>query len=227
MVYVTGDMHGDITRFDDKKLRALKRGDVLIVCGDFGFIWNGGSKEKKILSSISHNRFTTVFVDGTHENFDLLYRYPVAQWNGGKVHKIASNVFHLCRGEIFDIDGISVFAMGGGENNDVELRQQRGEKWWEEECPTLDEMRYGVENLYNRDLKVDYIITHEPPSKIKQLLNDKSGFNQATAFFDELVKECTFKHWYFGSTHQNVRVSSIHTSVFDCIVPLTQPEVRL
>lgn len=227
MIYVTGDMHGDITRFDDKRLRTLKRKDVLIVCGDFGFIWNGGSKEKKLLRSISRRKFTTVFVDGTHENFDLLYRYPTAQWNGGNVHKIASNLYHLCRGEIYNIDGTTIFTMGGGESKDTELRQLKGEKWWEEECPTVAEMQYGAENLYKHDLKVDYIITHEPPSKIRRLLDERCGFNQATAFFDELVKECAFKHWFFGSTHQDVRVSSAHTSVFESIVPINQPEVRL
>ena len=31
--------------------------------------------------------FTTLFVDGNHENFDRLYEYPVEEWHGGKVHK--------------------------------------------------------------------------------------------------------------------------------------------
>ena len=41
MIYVTGDTHGDASRFDDPRLKNLKQGDTLIVCGDFGFLWNG------------------------------------------------------------------------------------------------------------------------------------------------------------------------------------------
>ncbi len=44
MIYVTGDMHGDESRLYDSQWRKLKSGDVLIVCGDFGYLWNGGKK---------------------------------------------------------------------------------------------------------------------------------------------------------------------------------------
>ena len=36
MVYITGDMHGDLERLYDKEFKKLKRGDILIVCGEFG-----------------------------------------------------------------------------------------------------------------------------------------------------------------------------------------------
>ena len=40
MLYITGNMHGEMARFEDSRIRKLKKGDTLIVCGDFGFIWN-------------------------------------------------------------------------------------------------------------------------------------------------------------------------------------------
>ena len=49
MILITGDVHGDISRFSDKKIRRLKKGDTLIVCGDMGLIWDGSDKEKKLL----------------------------------------------------------------------------------------------------------------------------------------------------------------------------------
>ena len=45
MVYITGDMHGDLSRFKNPIFKKLKAGDVLIVCGDFGFIWDGSRQE--------------------------------------------------------------------------------------------------------------------------------------------------------------------------------------
>ena len=38
MVYITGDMHGDQSRFNTKEIKALQPGDTLIICGDFGFV---------------------------------------------------------------------------------------------------------------------------------------------------------------------------------------------
>ena len=39
MICVTGDLHGDITRFKSPVLKKLRRGDALIITGDFGCIW--------------------------------------------------------------------------------------------------------------------------------------------------------------------------------------------
>lgn len=35
MIYLTGDLHGDIERLKSKEMKKLKKGDTLIVCGDF------------------------------------------------------------------------------------------------------------------------------------------------------------------------------------------------
>ena len=75
MIYVTGDLHGDLQRFKEKAIRRLGRGDFLLCCGDFGFVWDGSAAEEKVLSWIGKRRFTTLFVDGCHDNLDLLARY--------------------------------------------------------------------------------------------------------------------------------------------------------
>ena len=57
MVYITGDMHGDIKRFDSPAIKKLKKGDTLIVCGDFGFVWDNSKAEQKILKSFSKRKY--------------------------------------------------------------------------------------------------------------------------------------------------------------------------
>ena len=52
MVYITGDLHGDFSRFSSPAMRRLRKGETLIVCGDFGFIWNGDKKEEALLKKI-------------------------------------------------------------------------------------------------------------------------------------------------------------------------------
>ena len=46
MIYVTGDTHGELADFQQKEFKKLKKGDYLLVCGDFGFFWNGDKSEQ-------------------------------------------------------------------------------------------------------------------------------------------------------------------------------------
>ena len=109
MIYVTGDFHGKLSRFDDTKLKKLKKGDTLVICGDFGFIWDGGKKESEILAKLGAKKYNIAFIDGTHENFDLLSKFKTVRWMGAKAQHITGNIYHLLRGQIYDIDGEKVF----------------------------------------------------------------------------------------------------------------------
>ncbi len=226
MIFVTGDTHGSLARFEDKKqMSMLMRGDYLIICGDFGFIWDGGRREERMLNTLAKQRYTILFVDGCHENYDRLYQYPVREWNGGKVRFIKPNIIHLCRGQVFTIENRTIFTMGGGVSADLEMRQLRGTRWWPEETPSTEEMREAVNNLYKHDLKVDFIITHECPTHVKSLLVEGviDIANAATLFFDELTKQVEYKHWFFGFVHKDKHISGLHTAVFNNILPLEKP----
>ncbi|MBR6532005.1 MAG: metallophosphoesterase [Clostridia bacterium] len=228
MIYVTGDMHGDYRIFSQKKFKNIKEGDTLIVCGDFGFIWNGDLKEKKTLDKLAKKKYNICFVDGTHENFDLLSKYPVTNFAGGKAHKIRENIFHLMRGQVFEIEGEHIFAMGGGENPDADLRYGNG-NWSNAEIPTREEMREGATNLEKYKFKVDYVITHEPAQKIKNFLKLKdnepllvSGLN---AYFQELSTSCDYTRWFFGSLHEDKFVSSSQIAVFQNLIDVRTGEL--
>ena len=104
MIYITGDIHGDRKRLSWLKLRNLKEGDTLIICGDFGFLWDNSTAEQNYLMSLGKRKYNICFIDGTHENFELLDKIPVTFWRGGRVRRITDNVIHLMRGEIYEID---------------------------------------------------------------------------------------------------------------------------
>ena len=77
------------------------------------------------------------------------------------------------RGQVYDFDGVSVFAMGGGESPDIDIRSDL-ESWSGDEIPTEAELTEGANNLKRLGNKVDIIITHEPPMKIKGFLNSRT-----------------------------------------------------
>ena len=158
MLYVTGDTHGDYERFTSSALKKLKKGDTLFICGDFGFIWDGSKNEEKMLKKIGKLKYNVCFIDGTHENFELLRSYEVSEFKGGKVHHITGNLYHLMRGQVYDFDGVSVFAMGGGESPDIDIRSDLN-SWSGDEIPTEAELTEGANNLKRLGNKVDIICT--------------------------------------------------------------------
>lgn len=220
MIFVTGDTHGDITRFRDFKLRKLKRNDNLIICGDFGFVWDGSKQEQAMIKKLSDLRYNILFIDGCHENFDMLEKFPVQEWNGGKVHFISNNIIHLMRGQVYNIDGKKVFTMGGGRSQDMDIKREAG-TWYENEIPSSAEIREGIFNLEKNDNKVDYIITHEPPGFIKNCFNEYTMERlEADKFFENVIEKCQFKGWYFGKCHINKVIPQNFYALFDFILTL-------
>ena len=228
MIYITGDIHGDAERLSKTELSMLDKNDTLIICGDFGFIWNNDIKETQFLNRLEKRKYNICFVDGTHENFNVLNDMSVAMWNGGRVHKVRSNVFHLMRGQIYEIENKKIFTMGGGEDPEYDLHEN-DDQLIRKEIPTSQEMLTGVSNLEKHSYKVDYIITHEPPAKIRDFLrlkeNNTLRVTALGAYFDELSQQCEFSKWYFGSTHSDKFISEKYVSLFRNIVnPEKQPE---
>lgn len=220
MIYVTGDTHGDYSRFKDAAIKKLRRGDTLIICGDFGFFWNGSRKERSIIKKLTKKGYTIAFLDGCHENFDILEEYPVTEWNGGKARVIAGNLIHLMRGQIYTIEDKKIFTFGGGHSQDFDFRRS-SENWWKREKPSHDEIIEAIENLRNNDNSVDYVITHEPPVSLKDCLNvDVLQRLEVHALFEDIIKTCTYQKWFFGKCHIDKHIPIKFFAVFNNVIPL-------
>lgn len=224
MIYITGDTHGDISCFKNPRLSRLTEKDFLIVCGDFGFIWDpANEQEKKNRDFLKKRKYTICFVDGAHENYDIINTYSPYRWKGGNAHKIAKNVYHLMRGEIFTIEGKTFFTMGGGASEDAALRTE-GESRWESEQPNTQELKNGVTNLLEAEKKIDYVLTYEPPTTAKEILSQRAGreitITPLNTYLQELMKNVDYKHWYFGSMHLDMKISRKMTAVFNQLIPI-------
>ena len=172
MLYFTGDMHGDRRRFGTLRLRLMGPKDALVVCGDFGFLWNGGPEERETLEWIGRRRYPVLFLEGTHDNLELLNSYPVEEWNGGLTHHICGNLRHLIRGQIFTIQGKTLLAVGGGESRDM-LFRKAGQSWWPGELPGYDELDGWFARLDAAGGGVDYIASHQAPTNIDSCITGK------------------------------------------------------
>lgn len=223
MIYITGDTHGDINFFKNPKLRKLGDDDMLIICGDFGFLWDGSEKEKKALEQLKKKKYTICFVDGAHENYSMLSEYQPYRYKGGNANKIAGNIYRLLRGEIFTFERKTFFVMGGGESEDAEMRKE-GKTWWREEMPSAEELLNGAKNLKEAEDKVDYVLTYEAPAIAKDFIrlhsNKELHLTPLNTYLDELMKNVQYNHWYFGSLHMDLQVSKKMTAVFNDIIKI-------
>jgi hypothetical protein len=225
MVYVTGDIHGS---FDIHKLttdafpeqKQMSKQGFLIICGDFGLVWDGdkdSKSDKYWLNWLEKKPFTTLFVDGNHENHPLLNSYPVQEFCGGRAHKISESIYHLMRGEVYTICGKKFFAFGGAASHDKEFRKE-GISWWPEEMPTEEDCHNAVEHLTAHDWKVDFIITHCCADSVQDKISGYYKHDALTEFFEKTVKKsCSFEQWYFGHYHISGNIDEKYFCLFDKI----------
>lgn len=204
--------------------KTLTKDDYLIICGDFGLIWDQADRvseeEEYWLDWLNSRPWTTLFVDGNHENHPRINTYPVIEKFGGKVHQIDTSIFHLIRGEYYTIEDKTFWVMGGATSID-RLYRIEGRTWWKEEAPSYDEMLHGVDTFNAHNNKVDYILTHCAPSNYLDDICLGYQSDEVTQYLDFIYNNFEFKKWYCGHYHINKTIDKRFNVVYDLIVPLT------
>lgn len=213
MILITGDTHGDLSRFKDKKLRRLKKSDALIICGDFGFIWDGSKKEKRTLKWLGKRRYNVLFVEGSHENFEELEKYETEEWCGGLTRKISGNLRQLIRGHVFEIAGKTVFAFGGGKSD-----ESSSELKMKYEVPEEDELQASDSRLAEHK-NIDYVVSYQPPQTVAEFITGgEPQADKISAYLEEKKQAAGFKHWFFGKYHITKHIPTRFTAVFDSVI---------
>lgn len=247
MIYITGDTHGDFRRFSAENFpeqKAMDKTDFVLICGDFGGVWSNSREERYWLDWLEDKPFTTLFVSGNHENFDLLAQYPIRPWNGGKVQAIRPSILHLMRGQVFDLDGRTFFTLGGASSHDItdgildpEDPAYRAKKkrldarralyrinhktWWSQELPDDDDYAEAEHNLNRRGRQVDYMVSHCCPSSLVDILGQGTyQHDQLTDYFETLKHNCQFRYWFFGHYHDNRIFQQKYVLLYEQIISL-------
>ena len=169
MICIISDTHGDMGAFAHKKIRSLKKGDTLIILGDFGFLWDDSPKEHQILKKIGSRHYNTLFVTGYNDNAALYDQFPEDEFFGGKGRWISGNLYMLSGG-IYEIEGQKILISGSPTE--------------EEQAEALTDRL--SDDLLLRALDVDLVMTHEPPSSIGEFLTGERDIGTLGAFFDDI-----------------------------------------
>ena len=220
---IAGDIHGTkdarkLTQFFDEHVEEYTKDDYLIIVGDvLEPLYE--NEARKFLKDLP---ITVLFIDGNHENFELLNSYPIDEWNGGKVHLIENDIIHLMRGQIYEIDNLTFFTFGGAYSIDKSTRTE-GLTWFPEEIPNNEEYEEGLSNLKKHNFQVDYILTHTAPFEVAsamgygELSDDETEIRK---YLQRIADNTDFTAWYFGHFHDDIEIEELFYCLFDEMVCL-------
>lgn len=218
MLKFTGDTHGEQGRFSHMQEigeEEWNENDTLLVSGDFGYVFKNDALENIFLNELEKKKYNICFCCGNHENFDALEQFEVEEWNGGKVHRIRKNIFHLMRGQIYTIEGKKIFSFGGAYSIDRYMRTEHV-SWWKQELPCDEEYKEAVKNLKLHNNTVDYIITHTAPREIIRRMGRYPDMHDAelTGFLEWIMYEVSYKQWFFGHWHRDEQIDEKHRAIW-------------
>ena len=216
-IYITGDLHGDLRRFQPEvfyEQEGLTKEDMALVCGDFGCVWHGDGRDDESLDWLERRPFTTAFVTGNHENYDALRKYPLEEWRGGIIRRIRPSVILLERGQILKKKCRVLDARGA-------MYRVNHLSWWKEELPSEEEYQTARASLDRAGWEVDCIITHCCSTSVQDELSGR--FYQADAltdFLEEVTQRCKFKYHFFGHYHMDRIIQKKYVLLYEQIIRL-------
>ena len=223
-VYVTGDCHGDFSRFSD----IPNDPDViLIILGDAGWnFWMNKTDEKKKQKFHKKYKFTVYCVRGNHEmrpsgllNLKTEYSPVVKGWIA--YEEKYPRIKYFEDWAIYTINDYRIGVIGGAYSVDKWYRLRRAgisdpkdndparTGWWANEMLSPTEMTYA-KKFFDGE-KVDFMLSHTCPlsweptdlflSQVDQSMVDQS----MEIFLDEIKDLVTFRGWLFGHFHADRR----------------------
>lgn len=216
--FLKGDIHGNLFEIIDFINRFnLGKNDNIIILGDCGIAWR---KDKKDLAqniklwNECGNGVKLYFIDGNHENFNILNSLPIENNMG----KIADNIYHLRRGQVYEFENKKILVCGGADSID-KYRRIENFTWWKEEAisqETIDDIPAG---------HYDYVLTHCCPKSVfeknkiylstLQFLDENKINHNSEDMLEQLKNKITFDHWFFGHYHINRNLDEKFTCLFE------------
>ena len=156
-VAFAGDWHAN-TRWGVAAIEyAADRGaNVVIHLGDFGYEYRS-SFVNGLERALSRTGLRLLFVDGNHEAFPTLLRYPVS---GNGLRPLSGRIWHLPRGYRWVWSGVRWLALGGAHSVDRAWREP-GVSWWREETVTEADVRRAMAGG-----PADVLVAHDCPSGV-------------------------------------------------------------
>lgn len=211
MFYITGDTHGDFSRYlaFSEKAQPTEQ-DVMIVLGDAGLNYYTGAKDEARKSFVNSFPFTTFCIHGNHEVRPAdIPTYRTKEYCGGTVwyEEAFPRILFAKDGEVYRFGEYACIVIGGAYSVDKYYRLARGWAWFANEQPS-DEIRARVEQqLAAHKNRMDIILSHTCPLKYEPTevflpWIDQGAVDKRTEkWLDKIEDETEYRRWYCGHYH--------------------------
>ncbi|MET7393783.1 metallophosphoesterase [Dactylosporangium sp. NPDC005572] len=156
-VAFAGDWHANtrwaVTAIDYAKQQGA---DIIVHVGDFGYDFPA-TFLRNVTKALARAGLHLWFVDGNHEDFDLLSRYPI---RGNGLREVTDRIWHIPRGHRWEWAGTSFLGCGGAHSVDRPWREP-GVSWWRQETITEEDAARCVAGG-----PVDVLVAHDCPAGV-------------------------------------------------------------
>ena len=216
MVYITGDTHGQFQRIElFCHVMQTTKADTMIVLGDAGFNYYGGSRDAKLKKRVNAYPIRLFCIHGNHEiRPQNIPSYRETVFCGGHIlyEPEYPDILFAIDGEIYDLDGFSCIAIGGAYSVDKFYRLEKGYGWWPDEQPSPETKADVEHKLEALDHEVDIVLSHTCPRKYEPVETFLSFIDQNTVdkstedWLDEIEARTDYRKWYCGHYHTRKRI---------------------
>lgn len=222
-IYMTGDIHGNPSRFRELKYFCKNNPDVewVICLGDVGLNYYGKDYPREMfIKNVADSIPAKLFcIHGNHERRPSETEgYQEVEVTEGAIQGPMlwdakyPNQYFAIDGAVYKIQTsertLNALVCGGAYSVDKFYRLQFRANWWPDEQP--NELTKGLVRLMAARYPIDIMLTHTCPLRFEPkefFLDcvDKSTVDTSTEeFFDDLYEQFPADHkpiWYFGHFH--------------------------
>lgn len=213
MIYITGDIHRDFSRFYKLKKDS---NNMLIVLGYVGINYYLNEEDKNYKEYLKKLNLKLFCVRGNHEERpENISTYKEVEMFGGKVliEEEYPNLIFAKEGEIYNIDGKKILVIGGAYSVDKQYRLLHGYKWFKDEQLTKKEMDTILGKVKGKHF--DIVLTHtcpykyEPRDVFMQGLDQSKVDKSTEQFLDKIEENINYDKWYCGHYHTEKQVDKL------------------
>jgi len=213
--YISGDTHGNFTRFTNLAEYDTDERVAIIVLGDCAVNWTldperDAGLKRQLAKKFSN--FEWFLLRGNHDARPEDVQGMEKIWNDeiqGPVWQETKypNIHYFVDGCDYYINKYHVLTIGGAYSVDKNYRLAHGGIWHANEQLTTEEQ--WIIKLATCGRNFDFVLTHTAPiswepSDLFLSMIDQSSVDKTTELWlDEIRKSITYKIWLFGHYHQD------------------------
>lgn len=209
-ILISGDSHADYMHLTSIQSKMEKfECDLAFVVGDFGF-WPRDKAGIKFLNRVSSLDFPVYFIDGNHEDHDILDR-NLEGYDFTDFIEVHPNCFFAPRGFRWEWDDVKFMSLGGAYSVD-RARRVKFIDWFPRELIDREDVINCLHDQRSNDPtasnKVDIMLTHDVPSMV----------DLAKVFITSSGENLSHKYWFEEETE-------INRNRIQAVVDAVQPEL--